>query len=202
MQKKQKLLFITCGLALAAGADAGIRKYDPNAGDSIMLEGRSGMSSPPEQSSPTQQAPVRQPARPAPTEQTPATRARQEQQTEFPLGRALFFIKPDLMNAGLNGIINEVRNMDGLDIKVMMESENPQMYLEMVDKMGLAGIGEGMNFSVDSGAYFARIHKAMSYDEVVYMPPQGTKRYYKIPGEMDKFMRHVRRIKRQGGGER
>ncbi len=199
---KKYNFFITASalaLGLAALATAGIRQYDPATQDSVDVEERSGFegrntspTTPPAENS------IRQPARPAPTAQTPASRTQEVQQTEFPLGSALFFVKPELMNAGLNGVINEVRNMDGLDIRVLMSSEDPQMYMNMVDKMGLAGIGDGLSFSADSGAYFARMHQATSYDEVVYMPPGGTKRYYRIPGELDKFMRHVRRVQREG----
>lgn len=143
---------------------------------------------------------------PAARNETPASIARQGEEaalveSPYPLGTALAFLDMEDFNEFLGERLRRAHEIEGLDFQIYVQDMEPLEYVALVAQGMDKGI-EGLTFRVDSGAYLAMRHNVKAYNTIVYVDPEGTRRYYDVQTGLDRFMRHVKRIEKAVKGRR
>jgi hypothetical protein len=183
---------------LSVGAPlAQIRVYNPESGEDMAAPSHQGFEGVPR---PQEATP------PAARNATPAAIVRQEEDavpvdTPFPLGVALAFVDMADFNEFLSGRLQRAEEVEGLDFQIYVQDMEPLEYVALVAQGKDKGI-EGLTFRVDSGAYLAMRHNVKKYNTIVYIDPEGTRRYYDLQTGLDRFMRHVKRIEKTARKQR
>ena len=121
------------------------------------------------------------------------------QNTQFPLGKAIIFTRVEDLSGDTAEKIQQFKKLKGLGGQVYAEEKDPREYLKMLDSPEYNKI-QGVELSIDSGAYLAMRYQVREYNVLLYLDPNGTRRRYAFPGDFDKFMRHVKRFQRKSRG--
>ncbi|MDD9911526.1 MAG: hypothetical protein OXR68_01580 [Alphaproteobacteria bacterium] len=182
---------------IGAISHAQIRVYDPATGKSVEAATQEGMDAAAEKGESFKRKDIL-PSQQVNINMTPNHIAREEgQPTKAPLGNAFIFITADMFTPELAGKIKKAKEMVGLNVEIYAEDMEPKKYFELVARA--KDQADGLEFRADSGAYMAMRLNIKEYKTIYYVDAAGTRRQYDLDKDFDKFLRHVKRVKRAKG---